>query len=107
MIRFQRLFYLPTIILAQLNIGCSSLCNLDYSTYQSNVLYAGLGNPIYIHSVSKKLIILIANNGIVVHEDSNRYLIYPDTVPGELILTITQAKKKKEIKFRVKGIPNI
>lgn len=109
--------FIQFVFISLLFTSCIGLRKLDYETSQSNVLYAGIGNPIQINNHIKNPITISSNIGTVERIDSSLYIdnpagssfyvIYPDTIPGKLILTISQGKKKQEKEFRVREIPNL
>ncbi|MEO8150413.1 MAG: hypothetical protein ABI723_22470 [Bacteroidia bacterium] len=79
----------------------------SFRTNQTDVLYAGVEQVIYLNTKSKKTSKVTTNIGTINHVDSNQYLIYPDTLPGKLTLTIWNGKRKEDLLFRIKEVPEI
>ncbi len=88
-------------------IACSNKRIVNsFNTNNSDVLFAGIEQTIKLNTTTRNYK-AETNIGILKKIDENTYLIFPDTLPGKLKLTLTKGRRKEEITFRIKPIPEI
>jgi len=88
-------------------LGCANKALISgFQTNNSDVLYVGIEQPIYLQTKYENISVT-TDVGEIARVDQNKYLIYPDTLPGKLKLTISNKNKKQELYFRIKPIPDI
>jgi hypothetical protein len=88
-------------------IACSNQRMVsNFTTNNSNVLFAGIGQIVQLNTHTRSYHIE-TNNGTLKKIDETTYSICPDTLPGNLKLTLTKGIRKEEITFRIKPVPEI